>query len=372
MVSLWGATSQRRFASRLNLRKEHGSLSFRFQFSLKRSSRVWVGGLVAAVALLALNNRAATKQALSLRAKGRTIEVDGVRLRYVEAGSGRDLVLLHGNGSAAEDFQTSGLVDKAAKRYRVIVFDRPGFGGSTRPRDRLWTAAAQADLLQSATQRIGADNPIVLGHSWGASVALQWAARYPDEIGGAVLLSGYHFPSPRFDALLAALPALPIVGTIICHTVLPPVVRLIWPVLMRRLFRPQLVPPEFSEALRGLVTAPSHLRTTAAESGLLIPVAASAPKTAGRTNAPIGIMAGEADSLLDTSYHSQRLHRALPGSMIRIVAGAGHMVHHAAPHLVLEMVDNIAAAGSPSPEKASHSAPDSSGSLEPERPIDLF
>ncbi|MBZ9985185.1 alpha/beta fold hydrolase [Mesorhizobium sp. B2-4-1] len=162
-VSLLGATSQRRFASRRNLRKEHGSLSFQFQFSLKRSSRVWVGGLVAAVALLALNNRAATKQALSVRAKGRTIEVDGVRLRYVEAGSGRDLVLLHGNGSAAEDFQTSGLVDKAAKRYRVIVFDRPGFGGSTRLRGRLWTAAAQADLLQSATQRIGADNPIVLG-----------------------------------------------------------------------------------------------------------------------------------------------------------------------------------------------------------------
>ncbi|TPL58115.1 alpha/beta hydrolase [Mesorhizobium sp. B2-4-1] len=158
-------------------------------------------------------------------------------------------------------------------------------------------------------------------------------------------------------------------GTIICHTILPPVVRLIWPVLMRRLFGPQPVPPEFSNALRDLVSAPSHLRMTAAESGLLIPVAALAPKTAGRTNAPIGIMAGDADSLLETNYHSQRFARGPTGSMIRIVAGAGHMVHHSAPHLVLEMVDSIAAAGSPSPEKASHSAPDSSGSLEPERPI---
>ncbi|TPJ37263.1 MULTISPECIES: hypothetical protein [unclassified Mesorhizobium] len=157
--------------------------------------------------------------------------------------------------------------------------------------------------------------------------------------------------------MLAALPALPIVGTIICHTILPPVVRLIWPVLMRRLFGPQPVPPEFSNALRDLVSAPSHLRTTAAESGLLIPVAALAPKTAGRTNAPIGIMAGDADSLLDTNYHSQHLHAVLPGSMMRIVAGAGHMVHHAAPHLVLEMVDSIAAAGSLSPEEAAYYAP---------------
>ncbi|TPN03523.1 hypothetical protein FJ973_30480 [Mesorhizobium sp. B2-1-3] len=68
-------------------------------------------------------------------------------------------------------------------------------------------------------------------------------------------------------------------------------------------------------------------------------------------------MAGDADSLLDTNYHSQHLHAVLPGSMMRIVAGAGHMVHHAAPHLVLEMVDSIAAAGSLSPEEAAYYAP---------------
>jgi pimeloyl-ACP methyl ester carboxylesterase len=38
--------------------------------------------------------------------------------------------LLHGNGGMIQDFESSGLIDLAAKSYRVIVFDRPGFGHS--------------------------------------------------------------------------------------------------------------------------------------------------------------------------------------------------------------------------------------------------
>jgi hypothetical protein len=55
---------------------------------------------------------------------GRFITVEGVRLHYVERGSGPPLVLLHGNGSMIQDFQSSGLIDLAAKKYRVIAFDR--------------------------------------------------------------------------------------------------------------------------------------------------------------------------------------------------------------------------------------------------------
>jgi hypothetical protein len=103
---------------------------------------------------------------------GRFLEVSEVRLHYVERGSGTPLVLLHGNGSMILDFESSGLIDLAAKNYRVIVFDRPGFGHSDRPRNVVWTPAAQAELIYSALQRLGVSNALVLGHSWGASVAV--------------------------------------------------------------------------------------------------------------------------------------------------------------------------------------------------------
>src|SRR5688572_27205171 len=80
------------------------------------------------------------------RPPGRFVVVDGVRVHYIARGKGRPVVLIHGNGTMAEDFVICGLVDQLAKRYRVIAIDRPGFGHTDRPRYRVWTASAQAHL----------------------------------------------------------------------------------------------------------------------------------------------------------------------------------------------------------------------------------
>jgi pimeloyl-ACP methyl ester carboxylesterase len=89
---------------------------------------------------MALVNRHLAKKAeLDNPAVGRFLDVNGVRLHYVERGSGEPLVPLHGNGSMIEDFESSGLIDLASKNHRVIVFDRPGFGHSDRPRNVVWT-----------------------------------------------------------------------------------------------------------------------------------------------------------------------------------------------------------------------------------------
>ena len=59
---------------------------------------------------MALVNRHLAKKAeRDNPAAGRFLDVDGVRLHYVERGSGEPLVLLHGNGSMIEDFESSGL-----------------------------------------------------------------------------------------------------------------------------------------------------------------------------------------------------------------------------------------------------------------------
>ena len=89
---------------------------------------------------------------------GRFIDVEGVQVHYAEIGEGDPLVLLHGNGSMLQDFMASGFVKAAAKHYRVIAFDRPGYGYTERPRSTMWTPAAQARLLRSALHRIGVSN----------------------------------------------------------------------------------------------------------------------------------------------------------------------------------------------------------------------
>jgi pimeloyl-ACP methyl ester carboxylesterase len=126
---------------------------------------VIAAGALAATALL--NRHLAKKAERDNPPAGQFLEVDGVRLHYVERGSGEPLVLLHGNGSMIEDFVSSGLVDLAAKDYRVIIIDRPGFGHSSRPRNVTWTPDIQAQLIRHALDLLGVSQAIVLGHSLG-------------------------------------------------------------------------------------------------------------------------------------------------------------------------------------------------------------
>ena len=143
--------------------------------------------VIGALAAIALVNRQLAKKAEHDNPPaGHFLEVNGVWLHYVERGSGEPLVLLHGNGSMIQDFESSGLIDLAARDYRVIVFDRPGFGHSDRPRNIVWTPDAQAELIKRALARLGVSNAIVFGHSWGASVAVALALKYPGLVRGLV------------------------------------------------------------------------------------------------------------------------------------------------------------------------------------------
>jgi pimeloyl-ACP methyl ester carboxylesterase len=229
-------------------------------------------GIFFATAGCALLNRWLAKNAERRNPpRGRFIVVDGVRLHYVEQGEGTPLVLLHGNGSMIEDFRSSGLIDLAAKKYRVIAFDRPGFGHTERPPGTTWTPEAQADLIAAALKKIGVSSAIVLGHSWGTLVALALAMKYPKDVQALVLASGYYYPNARTDVLVLSAPAIPLIGTFLSHTISPLLSRLTWPLVLRRLFGPSSVPVKFNNFPKEMAFRPSQIRASAAETALMIP-----------------------------------------------------------------------------------------------------
>jgi len=210
----------------------------------RRPAIAIAAALLAATALV--NRHFAREAERKNPPQGRFIEVDGVRLHYVVPGRGRPLLLLHGNGTMIQDLQSSGLIDLAAQRYRVIAFDRPGFGHSSRPRGTAWGPDEQADLLRKALEQIGIKRAIVLGHSWAASIAVALATRHSGFVDALVLASGYYFPISRLDLATPSLPAIPGLGDVLVHTVSPILSRLMWPTLLRKLFGPQQVPAKFA------------------------------------------------------------------------------------------------------------------------------
>jgi len=304
---------------------------------------VGMGGLAALTAAAVWAQRKARAAERTHPPIGRFIQVDGVRLHYVERGEGTPLVLLHGNGSMIQDFAASGLLDLAARHYRVIAFDRPGYGYSTRPRSRTWTPEEQARLFAHAFARLGIERPIVLGHSWGGQVALALGLDHPDSLGSLLLLSGYYFPTPRLDVVLLSPPAMPVLGDIQRYTVSPLIGRLIWPFMMRRIFGPDDEPPQFRRGFpKWMALRPGQIRAAAAESALMVPSAERLSRRLRELRVPAVIMAGEADRQVTTARQSARLAAELPGSTLRIVPWVGHMVHHIAPQRVLEAIDEAA------------------------------
>jgi pimeloyl-ACP methyl ester carboxylesterase len=315
---------------------------------LKKLKRTLAGVQPAAVAAsaggAALGAMALAQNRLakvSKPAAGAFVEVDGVRLHYVEKGEGAPLVLIHGNVTQIEDFETSGLIDLAAKTYRVIVFDRPGFGHSARPRGRVWTPAAQADLLCKALQRLGVERCVALGHSWGASVAVALGLNHPEAVDGLVLASGYYYPTDRLDSVLQALPAAPIVGDVLSHTLMPLLARLAWRSQMKTLFAPLPPSAAFSDAIREMALRPSQQRATAVEASLLVPTALSTRKRYGELTMPVSIIVGGDDQLINAQSQSMRLHGDIPQSSLKVMPGIGHMVHHGAPEAVFDEIRDI-------------------------------
>ncbi len=312
------------------------------------STRTVVGATIAALAISAfVNHRLARKAERDNPPAGRFLNINGVRLHYVERGSGEPLVLLHGNGSMIQDFQSSGLIDLAAKKYRVIAFDRPGYGHSDRPRSTLWTPEAQADLIHAALAQIGVERATVLGHSWGCSVAVALAHKYPSLVGGLVLASGYYYPTARADVIGMSAPAVPLVGDIVRYAISPILSRLMWPLLMRKLFGPQQVPEKFAGFPKSMAVRPSQIRASAAESALMIPDAFAARGTYAGLKMPVAIIAGAEDRLVDAKLQSARLHAEIPHSSFHRVQGAGHMIHQTATEAVMAAIEKVAMAHGP-------------------------
>jgi len=113
---------------------------------------------------------------------------------------------------------------------------------------------------------------------------------------------------------------------------------------VRRMFAPAAPTEAFLSGYPAWMSLrPSSLKASAAESAMMIPSATLLSKRYGELKVPSVLVAGAKDRLLGTRWHSARLHDQLQISWLRIVEGAGHMVHHVATGQVVAAIDQAAA-----------------------------
>jgi len=273
---------------------------------------------------------------------GEFLDIDGVRLHFIMRGDpdAPPLVMFHGNGALLQDLMISGLVDAASKKFRVICFDRPGFGHSSRPRTFIWSPERQAELFAAALTRLGVERTLVLGHSWGTLVALAMAAsRDGKRVKGLVLISGYYFPTWRFDVWFAGIAAIPVIGDALRYTISPISSWLGLPLFAKKTFAPRPVPESVKrEYPRLMLIRPSQLRAVAEDSAFLLPSAAMLTMSYRRLKCPTAIIAGRDDEVID-SEQAVRLQKAMPHAAVTLVPEAGHMVHYFVADQIVRIAD---------------------------------
>ena len=130
----------------------------------------------------------------ALTAEDRFVTVDGLSIRYIEAGDGLPLILLHGAslGSSADVF-VGNLAPLAAAGFRPIAFDQPGFGLSDNPTD--FSMAPRKKSIMGFIDAMGLEKAVLIGHSQsgnmavGSAMSLFW--------GPAVCCRRYREARPR-------------------------------------------------------------------------------------------------------------------------------------------------------------------------------
>ncbi len=260
---------------------------------------------------------------------GEFMSVDGVRLHYLVLGEGDPVVLLHGNTTMLQDYLTSGLAEHLAKKHKVVLIDRPGFGYSDRPRGQAWPASRQAELLVRMLQRLHVERATIIGHSWGTLVATAIAEQQPQLVRSLVLMSGFYFPQFRLDALLVAPAAWPVVGDVLRYTVSPLMGALLMPLQLRAMFGPPETPRPFKEQFPlSMMLRPWQIRATSEDGALMVSSARELCPSYSALPMPVLVIAGSDDRVVDWRKQSMRLATDVNAATSDIVQGAGHMVHH--------------------------------------------
>jgi pimeloyl-ACP methyl ester carboxylesterase len=251
---------------------------------------------------------------------GQSIDVGGHSLHLSCTGTGSPTVVLQpGGGAMSSDM--GWIAPRVAADTRVCVYDRPGRGGSeavSTPQD----ASQVATDLHTLLQRGNVPGPYVLaGHSFGGLYVLTYAARYPDQIAGMVVIDT---TAPRETPPAAGSDEpdgyypLGRVATLISTSARLGLTRLYAPLEAGTL------PPQSEDEARANLTTGSNLRSFVDEFGQASASAAEAGAFTDFGAKPLVVLTAGTGSDADLIASHVRLTTMSTNSAHRVIDGASH------------------------------------------------
>jgi pimeloyl-ACP methyl ester carboxylesterase len=263
---------------------------------------------------------------------GSFVTVDSLRIHYLErAGTGTPVVLIHGLPGTAEDFNK---VTPLLAGDRTIAFDRPGFGYSG---DGYLKFDRQIATLDSLLRALHVNRPVLVGHSYGGTLALAFAERHPNEVRGLVLVdaaaAGQHLGSyDELQAHLVKALQLPVIHQLANATF----AQLLTTASVKQgddqAFHPHAVDSAHERRLLEINSTRGNLEAFAGEQLAANGVIDGVDKRLATIAVPAVVIQGANDQLVKP-VHGRRLAATLPDARLEIVSG-GHMAPYTHPAAV--------------------------------------
>lgn len=100
--------------------------------------------------------------------KNNFLKIGNERIRFLQKGNGKDILLVHGTPGSIEDWVE--IIDVLSKNYRVTAFDRLGHGFSS-SNEYSYHLKDNAILIENLIKQLNLKSPLIVGHSYGGSIA---------------------------------------------------------------------------------------------------------------------------------------------------------------------------------------------------------
>lgn len=276
---------------------------------------------------------------------GDLMQVDGKTVHVADTGDGPAVVLLHGASGNLRDLTFDLTRRLNAAGFRTLAFDRPGLGYSEKLHDDGESPQEQARHLARAVEARGVDRAIILGHSFGGSVAMAWPLERPDQAAGVVTVGGATMPWPGGLGTWYNIASSDLGGATVVPLLVSLVPRSLAAQFAEGLFAPDPLPEGYIDYVGiDLSLRASQVHTNAKQVNGLKPHVQAMSQQYPELDLPVEILHGAADQIVPESVHAIPMSRLLPNGNLVLLDGHGHMPHHAATPAVVEAVTRAAEA----------------------------
>ncbi len=268
----------------------------------------------------------------------------GRSLHALQRGNGPDVVLLHGALTTHHDW-LAGPADALAEGTRVTLLDRPGHGLSRRPRF-VGTPRDQARQIAAGLDALDVGPAVVVGHSFGALVALALAEQLPERVTRLVLIAPLVFPEPRLmEHGLIAPRSMPVIGPLLSRAGRRSGfdrAAIEW--IQAVMFSPAPVAGGWKRSFPfEQVLDPDVLVHEGEDASSMLPLSPAGTIDLRRIEGPVHVLLGTEDRVVEQERQGKALARLLSDARLTAIEGAGHMLHHSHPDVVLRALREAAA-----------------------------